>query len=40
MWDVFALCQDKKFVKCEEFTDVVWHGGDSAKTFTTYFEFC
>lgn len=28
-------CQDKKFAKCEEYAEVVFHSGDSAKMFTT-----
>ena len=35
VWDFFTLCQDKKSAKCEECTEVVLRGGDSAKTFTT-----
>ena len=35
VWDFFTLCLDKEFAKCEECAEVVSHGGDSAKTFTT-----
>ena len=35
IWDIFSICGDKKFAKCEECSEVVKCGVDSAKTFTT-----
>jgi len=35
VWGFFSVCEDKKFAKCEECSEVVSRGGDSAKTFTT-----
>ena len=33
--DFFSICEDEKFAKCEECSEVVRRGGDRTETFTT-----
>jgi len=35
VWDFFSICDDKKYAKCAECSEVVLCGGGSSKMFTT-----